>query len=157
MDASDIDRLYRLGVDASIFRTAETSNGTLLYSPYTAFENPATVREIMMNHGPEVLAQAFDKVAAYQGLPVDPETDLVLADAVKKGLISAPGVLLPGGSLRTFAALPYMLDASLTRDRKVILDKALAIVACVDASILVGQHQQETLPQCLTLYLVAKH
>jgi hypothetical protein len=136
VDPADIDELYRLGVDASILKTVETVDGTVLYSPYTAFENPSAIRQAIVSHGSGPLAEAIDRVANYQGYPISPESEPVLADAVGRGLIAAPAVVLPDGTWRSFASLPYLFDQSLTRDRKAILDRALAIVACVRC----GQH-----------------
>ena len=130
VEKSDVDTLYRIGVDTSVFKTAETADGVLLYSPYTAFENPRVMREAMVNHGPDELAAMFERVSKYQGLPVSP-ADPVLQDAVKRGLLAAPGVVLPNGEMRPFAALPYMFDQRLTRERKMVLDKALAVLACI--------------------------
>lgn len=136
VDKSDIDQLYRLGVDTSILKTAEGRDGTILYSPYTAFENPREMQAALMEHGPIELTAALDRVANYQGFPVSETESPILFDAVARGLLAAPSVQLPNGEIRPFAAIPYAFDKSLTRDRKQILDKALAIVACVRC----GQH-----------------
>jgi hypothetical protein len=40
-------------------------------------------------------------------------------------------VTVPGGALQSFAALPYIADQKLLTARKPILDKALAVVACL--------------------------
>jgi hypothetical protein len=136
VDKSDLDRLYRLGVDTSIFMTVETGDGALLYSPYMAFENPSKMYQALVSHGSGQLAEAMDRIARYQGYPVSSASDPVLADAVGRGLIAAPAVMLPEKTMQAFATLPYTFDRSLTRDRKPLLDKALAIVACVRC----GQH-----------------
>lgn len=136
IDRSDIDTLYRLGVDTSVFKTIETSDGSLLYSPYMAFEHPEAIYDSVVNHGSGELAEALVKVTGYQGYPVISTMEPVLADAVARGIVAAPAVMLPDHQLQPFAALPYAFDRRLTRDRKPVLDKALAIVACVRC----GQH-----------------
>ncbi|MEV7068525.1 hypothetical protein AB0N97_37950 [Streptomyces collinus] len=42
----------------------------------------------------------------------------------------------PDGTLQPFAALPYVLGRDLLRGRKPVLDKALAVLACLRC----GQH-----------------
>ena len=42
----------------------------------------------------------------------------------------------PGGTLQPFATLPYTLDPGLLRSRKPVLEKALAVLACLRC----GQH-----------------
>jgi hypothetical protein len=136
IDASDTDDLYALGRKAALFRSIETVDGAIVYSPYSAFENPVAMRTVLTNHGPDQLAESLQKVTNYQGLPVDAATDPVLADAVALGLLAAPAVTLPGGDLRSFASLPYIVDRELLTVRKLVLDKALAILACLRC----GQH-----------------
>jgi hypothetical protein len=136
IDTSDADHLYHLGHKAALFRIVDTIDGSILYSPYSAFEDPEAMRTALTNHGPAELADSIQQVSQYQGFPVDPDTDPVLADAVALGLLAAPSVALPNGTLRSFAALPYTVDRDLLTVRKAILDKALAIVACVRC----GQH-----------------
>jgi hypothetical protein len=136
IDASDTDNLYELGRKAALFRVIDTIDGSILYSPYSAFEDPEAMRTALRDHGPAELADSIQRVSQYQGLPVDSEADPVLADAVALGLLGAPSVALPGGVLRSFAALPYTVDRELLTIRKIVLDKALAILACVRC----GQH-----------------
>lgn len=136
IDASDTDDLYQLGTKAALFRVIQTVDGAIVYSPYSAFEDPAAMREVLIEHGPNQLAESLQKVASYQGLPVNPAADPVLADAVALGLLAAPAVSLPTGELRAFASLPYTVDRELLTVRKAVLDKALAVLACLRC----GQH-----------------
>ena len=48
----------------------------------------------------------------------------------------APAVERPDGLLQPFGALPYSVDRDLLKGRKPILDKALAVLACLRC----GQH-----------------
>jgi hypothetical protein len=50
----------------------------------------------------------------------------LLVDAVSRGLLAAPAVLLPNGTIQPFATLPYTLDRDLLRGQKPVLDKAQA-------------------------------
>jgi hypothetical protein len=60
----------------------------------------------------------------------------LLLDAIGPGIIAAPSVELPNGALQPFATLPYTLDRDLLKGRKPILEKAMAVVACLRC----GQH-----------------
>ncbi len=133
---ADADEVYKIGRSTTLFKTIPTSDGEILYSPFTAFEDPARMSEVLIEHGPGQLAEALHRVHSYQGLPVGPETDPALADAVALGLVSAPSVQIPSGTMRAFASMPYTLDRELLTIRKMVLDKALAIVACIRC----GQH-----------------
>jgi hypothetical protein len=136
VERGDVDKLYRLGVDTCLLKTVSGRDGEILYSPYTAFENPNQMWTVLNEHGPGALSDALSRVANYQGYPVVEKQEPVLLEAVARGLVAAPGVVRPSGDLAAFAAIPYAFDQSLTRDKKQILDKALAIVACIRC----GQH-----------------
>ena len=73
----------------------------------------------------------FDALRQRQGLAVTPESFPLLFDAIARGLILAPSVELPNGGSQPFAVLPYTLDRQLLVGEKPVLDKALAVVACV--------------------------
>jgi hypothetical protein len=87
--------------------------------------------ELAESHGSEQLLSEFNALRNRQGLAVSPERYPLLYDAVGRGLLLAPSVRLPSGGDQPFATLPYTLDRSLLVGEKPILDKALAIVACI--------------------------
>lgn len=93
------------------------------------------VGDLMRDHGPDRMAEALAAVRGEQGLPVT-AADPLLQDAIARGLLLAPAVELPNGTLQPFATLPYILDRELLRGRKPVLDKALAVLACLRC----GQH-----------------
>lgn len=133
---TDADEVYKVGRGTTLFKTVSTSDGEILYSPFTAFENPARMSQVLIEHGPGELAEALHRVNDYQGLPVGPGDSPALTDAVAMGLVTAPSVQIPDGTLRAFASVPYSVDRELFTVRKMVLDKALAIVACIRC----GQH-----------------
>lgn len=135
-DKSDVDDILKIGRQTSVIRYVDTLNGCILYSPFTAFENPDKIHKALENHAPAVLSDALGRVSEYQGLPIEGPEQEVLADAIALGVISAPAVQLPNGDLKAFAALPHTVDPELTTIRKSVLDKALSILACVRC----GQH-----------------
>ena len=55
----------------------------------------------------------------------------VIQDAVARGMLMAPSVIVPSGKTEAFATLPYSIDRDLLRNRKAVLEKALAIIACL--------------------------
>jgi hypothetical protein len=132
IDAADVDRLLDLGTQAQLVKAVSGVEGTLLYSPYTAFENPKLLADLAEKHGSDQLLSELAAVRERQGLAVTAEQYPMLHDAIGRGLLLAPGVELPGGAgEQPFATLPYTLDRELLVGEKPVLDKALAIIACV--------------------------
>ncbi|PYC66591.1 hypothetical protein C7C45_24140 [Micromonospora arborensis] len=135
LDAADLPRLLEVGGHAELVKTIPLLDGDVIYSPFFGFENPELVGELVRDHGPEQLALAFASLRAEQGMPVT-QAEPLLQDAIARGLLLAPSVELPNGMVQPFAALPYTLDRELLRGRKPVLDKALAVLACLRC----GQH-----------------
>ncbi|GAB3438981.1 hypothetical protein GCM10027517_11860 [Phycicoccus ginsengisoli] len=132
IETSDVDRVLDLGTQAQLIKSVTSVDGTILYSPYTAFENPALLNDLAAKHGSDRLAEEFALLKDRQGLSVRPDKHPLLYDAIGRGLIIAPSVELPGGAGdQPFATMPYTLDKTLLIGEKPILDKALAILACV--------------------------
>jgi len=132
VEKSDVDRLLALGTDSQLIKAVSGVDGTILYSPYTAFEQPELLSDLAEKHGSEQLQSEFAALKARQGLAVTPESHPLIHDAIARGLIMAPSVHLPGGKAeQPFATLPYTLDKDLLRGQKPVLDKALAVIACV--------------------------
>jgi hypothetical protein len=131
IDRSDADRILRLGEDAQLIKAVTGFDGKILYSPFTAFENPALLNELADKHGSDRLLTEFEALRNRQGLAVTPDVHPLLFDAIARGLLLAPSVKLPDGTKQPFATLPYTLDRGLLVGEKPVLDKALAVVACV--------------------------
>lgn len=137
MPGTSAERSAVLDVTArsELVRAFSTPDGEILYSPFHGFEHPGALVTVFSQHGNQQAREDFQKLASHQGIPVDEGTP-VLATAVMAGLIPAPSVQRPDGVLQPFAFLPYTIDASFFRAKKSVLDKALAILACVRC----GQH-----------------
>ena len=131
LDTSDVPRLLNIGADTQLIQSVSGINGAILYSPFTAFENPSLLNELAEKHGNERLVAEFASLRKKQGLAVTNTEFPLLYDAVGRGLLLAPSVELPDGISQAFATLPYSLDKGLLRGEKPILDKALAVLACV--------------------------
>jgi hypothetical protein len=131
LDHGDVPRLLDVGKGAGLIHVVRTIDGDLAYSPFFGFENPDLFGDLVRDHGTDRLVTEFETLRAEQGLPIDPARFPLLIDAVARGLIMAPSVQLPSGHGQPFAALPYVPDRSLLVARKPVVDKALAVLACL--------------------------
>lgn len=136
LDQREFPSLLAVAESAQLVKRISLLDGEVLYSPFFGFENPGVIADLVVEYGSEELRVAFATIRAEQGIPVTTLHQPILADAVERGLIMAPGVVRPDGILQPFAALPYSLDRDLLRSRKPVLDKALAVLACLRC----GQH-----------------
>lgn len=136
IDASDLPRLMEIGQASSLVMTVDSPNGTILYSPYFGFENPSLLAELFEHHGSGRVAEELSAVKKYQGLPIDENRHPALAEAVSRGLILAPSVRRPDSVEQAFAMLPYFPDPAMLTTKKSVVEKCLAVVACVRT----GQH-----------------
>ncbi|WP_194925199.1 hypothetical protein [Catenulispora pinisilvae] len=128
---AEAGRLIPLGRDSGLLRTVSTIDGGIVYSPFTGFEHPDVLEVLLTEHGPDRMLEEFDALKRHQGLAIDAARFPMIADAVARGLVPAPTVELPDASMQAFATLPYSLDRELLVGRKPVLDKALAVIACV--------------------------
>jgi hypothetical protein len=140
-DAAEIEStavagVMDLGVATSLIKVVDTAEGKFLYSPFMAFEHPEAIADVLVSHGSDRLQEEIERLREYQGLPISGSEWPALSAAVQAGLIAAPSVRRPDLEFQAFACLPYSPDPQLFSSRKAILDKALAIVACVRC----GQH-----------------
>ncbi|MER6754968.1 hypothetical protein ABT235_12415 [Micromonospora echinofusca] len=131
LSSADAGRVVTIGQQSGLLRTVATIDGDIAYSPFTAFEHPDVLNELLTTHGPERMLGEFEILKNHQGLAITSTEHPLLVDAVARGLVPAPTVQLPDLSMRAFATLPYTLDRELLVTRKPVLDKALAIIACV--------------------------
>jgi hypothetical protein len=131
LDRSDIPRLLEVGRASELVQQIDVIDGPVLYSPFFGFENPQVLARLLEDHGSGRVAEDLAAVRAHQGLPLDAAAYPALSDAVSRGFIIAPSVTTPGGADQPFAALPYSPDPNLFTARKSILEKALAVLACV--------------------------
>ncbi|WP_330452226.1 MULTISPECIES: hypothetical protein [unclassified Streptomyces] len=135
LDTAALPDLLAVGEGAELVKRIQLPDGDVLYSPFFGFENPEVIAELVRDHGPDQLAEAFAAVRGEQGLPIG-DAQPLLQDAIGRGLLLAPAVERPDGTLQPFASLPYTLDRELLRGRKPVLEKALAVLACLRC----GQH-----------------
>jgi hypothetical protein len=130
LDNAAMPQLLEVGQQAQLVKTIPLLDGDVAYSPFFGFEKPDLIGELVRDYGPEQLALAFAALKAEQGMPVT-DAEPLLQDAIARGLLLAPSVERPNGTLQPFATLPYTLDHELLRSRKPVLEKALAVLACL--------------------------
>ncbi|KOX19797.1 hypothetical protein ADK67_32500 [Saccharothrix sp. NRRL B-16348] len=135
LDTAAVPQLLEVGDRADLVKTIPLLDGDVVYSPFFGFENPDVVGDLVREHGPTELADAFAALRGEQGMPIT-AAQPVLQDAIARGLLLAPAVELPNQTVQPFAALPYTLNRELLRGRKPVLEKALAVLACLRC----GQH-----------------
>lgn len=131
LDSAAVPSLIDVGTRSGLVRTLRTVDGDLAYSPFFGFENPAGLTELVNNHGSDQLMSEFALVRARQGLEINSSQHPLLTSAVAGGLVMAPTVQLPNGTMQAFAAMPYVSDKTLLSARKPVLEKALAVLACL--------------------------
>lgn len=131
LDQADMPTLLDLGKNSHLVKVLRTIDGDVAYSPFYAFEKPQAIDELVAVHSSGQLAEEFAILHSYQGLPVDPAKTPLIADAVSRGFLLAPGVDRPDGIEQPFATLPYVLSPDLLTTRKPVLEKSLAVVACL--------------------------
>lgn len=131
MDRQDIPRLLEVGKSAELVKSVSVIDGEILYSPFYGFENPEVLAQLLTDHGSGRIAEELEAVRNHQGLPLDEAAYPALADAISRGFVLAPSVLRPDKVEQPFAALPYVVDRDLLTVRKQVLEKALAVLACI--------------------------
>jgi hypothetical protein len=136
LNRGDIPQLLEIGKASDLVKSVTVIDGEVLYSPFFGFENPDILAELLESHGSGRIAEEIEAVRRYQGLPLDEYNQPALADAISRGFILAPSVRRPDRVEQPFALLPYVPDRALLTTKKTVLEKALAIVACVRC----GQH-----------------
>ena len=126
--------------------TSPADNETILYSPLYWIENPEKVKrmyELLKRHGADEVHTALSKVRSYQGFPLLNEVLTtesssssaeieIISEAIRRGIILAPEVDSFRGK-RNFAFVPTV---GLPVEEKIILEKAMAVLACIRY----GQH-----------------
>lgn len=136
IEKASFQEVMAIATESDLVKVVETADGRVLYSPFLGFENPELLSDVMTKYGSDQMQEEFAAVRSYQGLPVKEAEYPALSDAISRGLIIAPSVQRPDRVDQPFACIPYAIDTELFTVRKAILDKALAVLACVRC----GQH-----------------
>lgn len=140
LDHDAVAKVLEVGTSSQLVQRLHTTDGDLIYSPFFGFEQPQLLGGLVDQYGSDQLMEEFAKIRRRQGLEVDGIEHPLLASAVAGGLVMAPSVKLPDGSSRAYAALPYVSDQRLLTARKPVLEKALAVLACLRCAELHGEY-----------------
>ncbi|MDQ0893497.1 hypothetical protein [Agromyces ramosus] len=135
LDSSEFPEILEVSERSNLIKSIDLGGDKVLYSPFLGFEKPQLIADVIRAHGSDELANAFETVRGEQGLPVS-IAGPVIEDAVARGLLMAPSVELPTGKFEAFATLPYTIDQQMLRNEKPVMEKALAVIACLRT----GQH-----------------
>jgi hypothetical protein len=134
-DAETISHLLAIGEAAQFCQRLELSDGdSLIWSPFCAYENPEQLDRLFGAFEDATIREQFDRVKSYQGLPITGDA-AVLQQAVGQGVLLANAIDGSGGEA-SFAFLPYQAGPAQRRMEKIVLEKALILLACVRY----GQH-----------------
>ncbi|HEU5064018.1 MAG TPA: hypothetical protein VFT79_12840 [Solirubrobacterales bacterium] len=129
-DQTTVERMLQIGDEAQFAKRLELSDGEpLIWSPYCAYEQPEALVRLFESFDEEEVRTEFARVREYQGLPIDGSAS-VLSDAVGQGILLANAIKGSGGDA-AFAFVPYRAGAARLRMEKVVLEKALVLLACV--------------------------
>lgn len=135
-DLDTAKHLLDIGEAAQFTRRLELSDGDeLVWSPFCAYEQPEALSKLFDRFPEDDVREQFGRVKDYQGLPVEGKAG-VLGQAVGQGILLANSIRGSGGEA-SFAFVPYRAGAAQRRMQKVILDKAIILLACVRY----GQHK----------------
>lgn len=114
---------------------------TVLYSPLYWIENPhklQTMYNLIKNFGGDRVYEVLKNIREYQGLPLMDEIlksdydtlsedNKIIAEAIRRGIILAPEINSFRGK-KNFAFIPQI---GIPFEEKIILEKAMAILACI--------------------------
>ncbi|WP_454113687.1 hypothetical protein [Microbacterium maritypicum] len=130
LDTADLQQVLDVTTESSLVQIIDFPDGRMAYSPFMGFEKPDAISDLAIEYGGHEIADAFLTLRGEQGMPLA-RAGRVLTDAVARGIVMAPSVPTPSGSLESFPVLPYSVDREFLRGRKPVLDKALSVIACL--------------------------
>lgn len=129
-DETTVQRMLDIGDEAQFAKRLDLSDGDgLIWSPYCAYEQPEALTHLFESFDEDEVRAQFAQVRKYQGLPISGSAS-VLSDAVGHGILLANSIVGSGGEA-AFAFVPYRATATQLRMEKIILEKAMVLLACV--------------------------
>jgi hypothetical protein len=130
----EADQMLRaVAIPAELVRYHRLTDGTeIAVSPLHAFEHPDSLVPLFENHPTDKVREAFSRVRSQPGYPVIlGQSDSIVEEMVSLGLVPAPTVVGADSQKRAFLIVPYGLDPDYLTSKKQVLERALAIIACV--------------------------
>ena len=126
-------KLRTIGETAELIRFYPLRDGSeVATSPLHAFEHPDRLVELFEHYNADHVREAFNDIRSHPGYPILMNNSYPIAeDLVRLGLVPAPTVVGADRQERAFAIMLYGLDSIYLTSKKQILDRALALIACV--------------------------
>jgi hypothetical protein len=126
-------KLRSIGETAELIRFYPLRDGTeVATSPLHAFEHPDRLVELFEHHNADRVREAFNDIRSQPGFPIlMNNSHPIVEDMVRLGLVPAPTVVGADRQERAFAIMLYGLDSIYLTSKKQVLDRALALIACV--------------------------
>jgi len=126
-------RLRTIGETAELIRFYPLRDGTeVATSPLHAFEHPDRLVTLFEQYSADRVREAFNDIRSQPGFPVlMNNSQPIVEDMVRLGLIPAPTVVGADQQERAFAIILYGFDSTYLTSKKQVLDRALALIACV--------------------------
>jgi len=133
VDTNTNQKLRTIGENAELIRYYPLTDGTeVATSPLHAFENPDKLVRLFECHKADRISEAFSNIRKLPGFPILMDnTYPIIEDMVRLGLVPAPTVVGADQKERAFAIMLYGLDSIYLTSKKQVLDRALALIACV--------------------------
>ncbi len=155
-DAKAKQKLHLIGEGAELIRYYPLRDGTeVVASPLHAFEHPDKLVTLFEHYNSDRVREAFVQVREQPGFPVLMDNSHpIMEDIIRLGLIPAPTVVGADQQERAFAIMLYGLNPNYLSSKKQILDRALAIIACVRCGEISGGITGITMPDRLLAKLM---
>jgi len=133
ISARDVPDLLEVLSACGLVRSVATPGGALLYSPLLAAERPGAVTGVLKTHGPEGIDGELRAVEQRQGTVVG-RGHAPLDQAAGLGLVPVVALSEAGGVERAFAVVPGGDALDVAIERKAVLERATALLACCRAA-----------------------
>jgi hypothetical protein len=148
--------LRTVGEQASLAQYHQLrSGGELVISPLHAFEHPDRLVHLVESHSTQLVQDAFERIREQPGLAVALDgSEPIVEEMVRLGLVPAPIVIGADRRQRAFAILPYGLSQEYLTSKKQVLERALALIACVRCGEISGGVTRIRFPDRLLAALV---
>lgn len=156
MDTKANQKLRTIGENAELVRYYHLSDGTeIATSPLHAFENPDKLVKLFERHKADRISEAFSNIRSQLGFPIFMDnTSPIIEDMIRTGLVPAPTVIGADHRERAFAIMLYGLDPIYFTSKKQILDRTLALIACVRCGEISGGITPIRMPERLLAALM---
>src|SRR5579859_395147 len=155
-DARTDQLLRTIGLHSNLIQYHNLRDGTeLVTSPLYAFEKPDQLATLFEQHSAEQVREVFTRIRMQPGFPIlMNNSDPLLQDIIRLGILPAPTVIGADQQQRAFAIMLYGLDSVYLTSKKQVLDRALALIACIRCGEISGGMTRILMPEKLLAALM---